>query len=61
MNCCMCDRDRHESVLVRTPVNRVYKDIDIELNDSKIRENDFICMECLAIEFKDAQASDIES
>jgi hypothetical protein len=56
MNCCMCDRDRHESVLVRTPVNRVYKDIDIELNDSKIRENDFICMECLAIEFKDAQA-----
>jgi hypothetical protein len=56
MNCYMCDRDRHESVLVRTPVNGVYKYIDAELNYSNIGENDFICMECLAIESKDAQA-----
>jgi hypothetical protein len=59
MNCCMCHRDRHESVLVCTPVNGVYKVIDAELSYSKIGENNFICMECLAIEFKNAQASDI--
>lgn len=53
MNCCMCHRDKYESVLVYTPINGVYKTIDAELNDSNIGENDVVCLECLAMEFKD--------
>ena len=59
MNCYMCDRDRHESVLVCSPINGVYKDIDVELAYSQTAENNFICLVCLAEEFKDVQASDI--
>ena len=59
MNCCMCDRDRHESILVYTPINGVYKTIDEDLTYSQIAENNFICLECLAAEYKEQQASDI--
>ena len=55
----MCDRDRHESILVYTPINGVYKTIDEDLTYSQIAENNFICLECLAAEFKEQQASDI--
>jgi len=59
MNCYMCDRDRHESVLVCTPINGVYKAIDMDLAYSQTEENNFICLECLAAEYNNVQASDI--
>ena len=59
MYCYICDRDRHESVLVCSPINGVYKDIDVDLVNSQTTENNFICLVCLATEFKDGQASDI--